>query len=142
MAMERRRAGIAGGSAGTDRDLATRSTAVDQYLELLRKCVADCGWTIDALSTEMQIDKGHLWKLLNGQKPWRLEHLLALPADVDALFAQRRAEGCGLLCVPPPENEHQAIRQLMSGLFGVLGRQTSTEKLRMAKMTLPAENQA
>ena|SRR2546421_9450473 len=138
MATERRRRGSAGESPGTDRSLAARSTAVDQYLELLRKCVADCGWTIDALSTEMQIDKGHLWKLLNGQKPWRIEHLLTLPADVDALFAQRRCENAGFVVVPPPASEYEAVRHLMSGLFGVL---TRAEKSRMAKMTLSLEGE-
>lgn len=116
----------------------TRSTAVDQYFALLRKCVHDCGWTIEALSTEMAIDKAHLWRLLHNEKPWRTEHLLALPDDIEALFEARRAEQLGHVVVAPLEGD-EAVKALVGGLVGVLrGTRLPARAARMAKCDLPS----
>src|SRR4051794_32930864 len=92
----------------TDLDAADRSMAVDRYLTLLRECVLECGWTYEALAVEMAerlerptFDKAFLWKLLNGEKPLRIEHLLALPDDVEVLFESKRAESLGLIVAEP-----------------------------------------
>lgn len=114
---------------------ATRSITVDQYFAVLRQCIADCGWTLDALSVEMQIDKGYLWKLLHNEKPgWHPKHEIALPNDVEALFASRRAEQFGRIVVAPAVDEMDAARQFIAGLFGLIAPK------RMAKATLEGDS--
>ena len=88
----------------------------------------------------MQIDKGHLWKLLHGEKPWRIEHLLALPDDIEACFEQRRAEAFGLIVVEPVDGD-QALKNFVSGLLGVLGGPRLPRRAgRMAKAAIAGED--
>ena len=104
-----------------DRTREPRSTAVDQALCLLRRAVADCNYTLDALEAAMGKGRAYIHKVLQGEKPLTLEFITALPDDVEARFEQLRAESFGLIVVPPVEGE-TAIRNLVSGLIGVLGR--------------------
>jgi hypothetical protein len=137
MGTERKRAGTTGQATGFDATEAEVSTSIAAALALLRQCVHDTGWTLEALESAMRMNKSLIWRVLNGDRALTLRFLVKLPKDVEALFNQRRAEGSGLLCVAPPENEHQAMRNLMSGIYGVLSRQS--EKLRMARMGLPEQ---
>jgi hypothetical protein len=109
------------------------TTAVDNYFALLRQCVSDCGWTMDALAVEMGIeDKSLLWRMLRNERPWRPEHLVALPDDIEKMFAQRYAESFGLIVVVPVHGE-QAARNFVSGLFGLLAHQLPVKASHMAK---------
>lgn len=108
------------------------STAVDTALALLRGCVHDTGWTLEALAAEMAIDKSQISRVLNGERPATLAFLLRLPDDVEALFEQRRAEGFGLIVVAPVTGD-QAVRNLVSGLVGVLSTRLPARAERMAK---------
>jgi hypothetical protein len=115
-----------------DHDLATRSTDVDRYLAMLRQAIADTGWKHEALAEALAIDKAYLSRLLSGEKPFRVEHLVSLPDDLEARFATLRAESCGLIVVAPVD-EATACRHLVSGLIGVLSARPA---LRMAKAGL------
>jgi hypothetical protein len=103
---------------------------------LLRQCVSACGWSIEALAVEMGIDdKSLLWRMLRNERPWRPEHLVALPDDVERMFAQRYAESFGLIVVVPVDGE-QAARNFVSGLFGLLAHQLPARAHHMAKADL------
>jgi len=113
------------------------STTVDNVLALLRACVQDKGWTLEALEAEMAIDKSLISRVLNGERPLTLTFLLALPDEVEALFEARRAETFGLIVVEPAHGD-QAVRNLVSGLFGVLGASKLPARAdRMARARLP-----
>lgn len=126
-------------SSERDRTLATRSTSVDQWLDLLRRCIADTGWTLESLAVEMQVDKAYLSRMLSGEKPWTVKHLCNLPDDVEALFEQRRAESFGLIVVSPVDLD-TARKHLVSGLLGVLAPACLPSKAdRLAKASLPSK---
>lgn len=108
-------------SSDRDRGAQARSSLEDQYYALLRQCIAECGWSIEALAAEMRLDKSYLRKLLHQEKPgWKPAYEIALPDDVEALFAERRAERFGRIVVRPVHGQ-AAVKSLVAGLFGVLG---------------------
>jgi hypothetical protein len=107
------------GPMSVDRLAPARSTDVDQALALMRRAVADCGYTLDALEAAMGKDRAYIHKVLQGDKPMSLDFIVALPDDVEARFEQLRAEHFGLIVVAPVDHA-TAVRQLVSGLVGVL----------------------
>jgi hypothetical protein len=112
----------------TAHDVAERATAVDRYLAELRAAIDATGWTLDALQEHTGWNKGYLWRVLNNEKPFRLEHYVALPPDVHALFEGRRAEQRGFIVVEPPADEATARRELVRGLMGVLAASRALQK--------------
>lgn len=114
--------------ASVDRRTSLRSTAVDRagdverWLALMNAAIDGSTWRNkhDALATAMGIDKAYLSRLRSGEKPWRIEHVVALPDEIEARFEQLRAEAFGLIVVAPVEGD-DAVRHLVSGLCGVLG---------------------
>lgn len=109
------------GLTSVDRHPAPRSTAVDQALVLVRRAVADCGYTLDALESAMGKNRAYIHKVLQGEKPMSLEFITALPDDIEARYEHLRAEAFGLIVVAPAPDADTAMRQLVSGLCGVLG---------------------
>lgn len=107
------------GLTSVDRREDDRSTAVDQALALLRRAVADCDYTLDALEAAMKKNRAYIGKVLNGEKPMSLEFITALPDDVEARFEQLRAESFGLIVVAPASAE-SAAKHLVAGLLGLL----------------------
>jgi hypothetical protein len=73
----------------------------------------------DALALFMGIDKAYLSRLRSGEKPWRVEHVISLPDEIGARFETLRSEQFGLIVVAPAVG-HEAVKQFVSGLFGVL----------------------
>jgi hypothetical protein len=126
----------AGQATDADRDLVARSQRVDRYLQMLREAVTESGWTLDALASHLGFDRGHLHRLLSGDKPWRVEHLVALPPEVDAAFSRKRAEAHGLIVVERVDSI-TAEHQLASGLFNVLTRRLPERADHMAKCEPP-----
>lgn len=111
------------------------ATDVADALALLRRCVQEKGWTYDALAAAMSertaghFDKSQICRVLNGERPLTLVFLLALPDDVEALFESKRAEAFGMIVVPPVHGD-DAVRNLVSGLVGVLGAKLGTSEPR------------
>lgn len=102
-------------------DLRTaQSTDVDTALTFLRQSVHDCGWTLEALSAHMQLDKSLISRVLNNERPLTLTFLCALPDDVEACYEAKRAEYFGHVVVEPLEGP-TAVKALVAGLVGVLG---------------------
>ena len=112
-------------SATDDSPTTALATAVDRFFVMLRQAIQECGWTHDALAVEMRqngclgVDKSVVTRMLNNERPWKPEHLCALPDDVEIAFATKYAESFGLIVVRPAQGEH-AARQFVAGLFGLL----------------------
>jgi len=112
--------------------------SIDTVLATLRTCVHEKGWTLEALESEMRIDKSLISRVLNGERPLTLAFLLALPDDVEVLFETRRAEAFGLLVVPRLEGD-AAAKAFASGLLGLLGGRLPAKAALMAKANLDKE---
>lgn len=104
-----------------DRTKVERSTDVDRWLALMNAAIDESGWKHkqEALATYMDIDKAYLSRLRSGDKPWRVEHVVSLPEDVQAIFARKSAEACGFVVVIPSARAH-AARDFVAGLLGLL----------------------
>lgn len=106
-------------SNSVDRREDELSTAVANELAILRGCVQQCGWTLDALEAEMRIDKSLISRILNGERPVTLKFVIALPDDIEALYMQRRAESFGLIVVAPLTGV-DAQRAFVAGAIGLM----------------------
>lgn len=88
--------------------------------DLLRDAIEESGWKHEAIAAQLDLpNAAYLSRMLSGEKPIGTSHLLALPDDVEAIFARRYAETFGLIVVAPVSAD-VAMRQLVSGLVGVL----------------------
>jgi len=105
-----------------DRRSQTRSTDVDQDLALLRRAVADCNYTLDAMESAMGKGRAYIHKVLQGDKPMSHEFEIALPDDVEARYRQLQAEAFGHVVVTPAPDQESAVRDLVRGLVGVLAK--------------------
>lgn len=107
--------------------------------QLLRAAIEQSRWKHDALWRAMKLpDAAYLSKLLSGEKPLGAHHLADLPDDIEGIFAGLYAETFGQIVVTPASGE-QAVKQLVSGLFGVLAPRLPTRASAMAKVTIPEE---
>lgn len=95
------------------------TAVVERALVLLRRCVADCDYSYEALGAALGKSRGQVHRVLHGERPLTLLFLASLPADVKAMFAQRSAEALGLIVVKPLEG-NEAVRGLVGGLVGLL----------------------
>jgi len=105
-----------------DRDAVTRSTDVDQWLALMNQAIDESGWAKkqDALATFMGIDKSHLSRLRSGEKPWRVENVVALPDDIEARFEALRAESFGAVVLTRPQDVVEAKKSVLTGIASLL----------------------
>lgn len=108
------------GLMSVDQRRQPRSTSVDQDLALLRRAVADCNYTLDALESAMQKGRAYIHKVLQGEKPMSHEFEIALPDDIEARYRQLQAESFGHVVVAPAPDHESAVRDLVRGLIGVL----------------------
>lgn len=95
------------------------TTRVDLLLTFIRQAVEETGWTYDALAAAKVADKGYISRVLSGEKPLSARFLMALPREVRALVAEKWATASGRIVVTPVSG-NEAVRNLVSGLFGVL----------------------
>jgi hypothetical protein len=125
--------------------LEREETAADNavVLQLLRASIDESGWKHEAVAAAMSeasglsIDGPYLAKLLAGEKSWSLRHLLALPNDIEARFANKWASHRGAVVVAPLEGE-AAVAALVGGLVGLLTLGGAVlPRCSMAKATLP-----
>lgn len=108
----------------------------DNELVLVRRClreaITESGWKHEAVAAEMtrngaKVDPPYLSKMLNGGpdgKSISALHLRALPDDIEAIYARKYAESFGLIVVAPVSGD-QAVRNLVSGLVGVLSQKVA-----------------
>lgn len=109
----------------------TRSTAVEHALSLLRRAIADCGWTFDALEAHTGKDRSYLSAIFSGDRPCRLDFLVSLPEDVRRRYSELVAEHNGWIVVRPLTGI-EAQKAYVAGALGLL-------KPTMAKASLGAE---
>jgi hypothetical protein len=99
----------------------------------LRDAIEESGWKKEAIAAAMDLpDAAYLSKLFSGEKPLMARHLVGLPDDVERIFARRYAEAQGLIAIEPACGG-DAVRQLVSGLIGVLAPRLPEKADRMAK---------
>jgi hypothetical protein len=128
-----------GHAAAAVQPVPPRSASADQarWLALLQQAMQDTGWTIDALAMAWNVDRAYAWRLVNGEKPFSVERLLALPDDLEARFEALRAESFGAIVVARVD-ESTALAQLASGVLNlVLTSSLPARATAMAKAELP-----
>lgn len=109
-------------SAPVDRRDPRRSASADleEWLALMNRAVAETGWTPEALDAHWNTSRGYAWRLLNGEKSWSVERLLALPDDIESRFEALRAESFGHIVVAPLARE-EGMKAFVAGLCSLLG---------------------
>lgn len=101
------------------------SVRVDRFLSLLRQAMTDCAYTVEALAAALEselgrkVDKGFLWRMLNGERPLPITYLVNLPIDMKVRFTQLSAEALGWTVVRPATPD-SAAAHLVAGLLGLL----------------------
>lgn len=106
-----------------DRYNGERSHACDPdfLVDLFNQAIDESSWSNkqEALATAMGLDRSYLSRIRSKDKPLQQRHIVALPDDVEAIFAKLYAESFGLVVVVPARG-HDAVKQLVAGLLGVL----------------------
>lgn len=92
-------------------------------LSLLRESIDECKWKHGALAVQLGLPKksgeAYLARMLSGEKPWTLRHLVALPDDIEKTFAEKWARARGAVVVAPLSGP-AAIEGFVGGLIGLL----------------------
>lgn len=106
---------------------------------LLRKAIDESTWkdgaVAEAIGLKGESGASYFSKMLSGEKPIGSAHLRALPDDIEAIFARLYAEHFGLIVVAPVYGD-DAIRNLVSGIFGVLSSRLPAKAHSMAHAVL------
>jgi hypothetical protein len=92
----------------------SRPPAVERALALLRRAVADCGYTPNALESSMGRHRTHIHAVLHGRRRMSLRFFVALPEEVEARFEALRSELFGLQQAKPANG--RTPPDLVSGL--------------------------
>ena len=117
------------------RDDEPQGNSLSLIRDLLRAAIEESGWKHEALAAAMELpNAAYLSRMLSGEKPIGSTHLLALPDDIETIFARLYAESFGLLVVPQVSDHEDAARKLAAGLIGLLAPQ----RARMARASLPS----
>jgi transcriptional regulator with XRE-family HTH domain len=120
-----------------------RSTTVDlaEMRTWISRALDVTGWNQEALAAHMGKDKAHISRVLSGEKPMSLAFLGALPDDVEAVVVGYYAESFGLVVVSPSHGD-DAVRQLVSGLIGMLRPQLPRRASSMVKASVNGNGRA
>jgi hypothetical protein len=109
----------------------------DQWLTLVRRAVAETGWTCDALDAEWRLSRGYSWRLLNGEKPWSVDRMLALPDDIEARLVQLHLEQKFGGTVVPKMTDAEVLVQLHRAAATLLVRANLVPRPAPLKADLP-----
>ena len=96
-----------------------RVMAVDHYLSLWRQAMDDTGNTYESLNAHTGISGSHWQRMFTGEKPLRVENVLALPKDMQTRFEELRAKDLGLFVVRPM-NGDDALAAVLGGFASIL----------------------
>lgn len=146
MANSMRAAAVARQSPPDDVVQPGTSTTVDHDLSVLRQVIADLDWTCEAIAAAMgrgESYKTHVSRVVNGERPMSHEFIKALPDEIEIEWHARLAEQGGRIVVAPATDHHDAMKQTVAGLLGLLAPQLPVKASRMARAAIaPAVRKA
>lgn len=123
-------------------DLGSRLRDLAELLAWINRAIDEKCWNHEALAAHMQKDRAYISRVLSGDKPLSAAFLRALPDDIEAAVASYYAESFGLVVVAPASGD-QAVRNLVSGLVGMLSAPALPAKAdRMVRSELPTRKVA
>lgn len=117
------------------------STDLELWLTTLRQAMSDTGWTSEALDAHWGTSRGYANRLVNGEKSWSVERMLALPDDLEARLEHLRAEGFGRIVVEPICHA-EGVKALVAGLVSVLCPRLPARTTGPIKADLPLTKKA
>jgi hypothetical protein len=143
------RVAVARQSESLVRESSPRATSVAQaeaevelLLTFIRQSMNELGWNDESLAAAMGYsDASYPGKVLKGEKPLSAAFLVALPDDIESLFAQKWAEHRGAVVVAPLIGR-AAVEALVAGLVGVLVPQLPAKAGPALKVNLDARGKA
>jgi transcriptional regulator with XRE-family HTH domain len=130
--------GVESGHANTvDLTDAQRSSLVDlaEMRAWINRAIDESGWNQEALAAHLHKDKAYVSRVLSGEKSLSAAFIRELPDDIEALVAGYYAESFGLVVVAPSRGQ-DALKNLVSGLLGVLAPQLPVRASAMVKVNL------
>jgi hypothetical protein len=92
-----------------------RAAEVEEALSLLRRAVADCGYTVGALEASMGKGRTYIHQVLYGQKSMSVDFFFSLPREIEARFEQLRLRHARPILLAPASAD-RAARDLLIGL--------------------------
>lgn len=112
-------------------------------LRLLREAIDESKWKHEALAAHLsaalglRIDGPYLSKMLAGEKPVSLDHINALPDDIERIYYRLRGESLHLIVVEPVDPVTAARYFATALLSGVLQSALPVRASAMARADLP-----
>lgn len=122
---------------------ASQGKSLSLVLALLRESIDESDWKHDALAVHLGLPKktgaAYLSRMLAGEKPWTLRHLVALPDDIESRFTEKWARYHGAIVVQPLTGQ-PAVEALVAGFIGVLSAPRLPERAdAMVRADLPTQ---
>ena len=102
--------------AGAD-EFAAPSTTVDVDLEVLRRVIAEQGWTLESVAAAMgrtESYRSHISRVLDGERPFSHDFKKALPDDIEGAYHAQMAEEFGYVAAKPAVDPKDAERKALS----------------------------
>jgi hypothetical protein len=106
--------------------LSQRERDKSLVLSLLRAAIDESKWKHAAIAAHLskaldrKIDGPYLANMLSGVKSWSIDHLNALPDDVQRIYYRLRSESLQLIVVEPVDQETAARYMATALLSGVM----------------------
>jgi hypothetical protein len=88
---------------------------VEEALALLRRAVAECGYTVSTLEASIGRGRTYIHQVLHGEKPMSVDFFFALPHEIEARFEQLRLRHASPIVLVPAGRD-RAARDLLIGL--------------------------
>jgi hypothetical protein len=112
----------------------SRPTEVEAALALLRRAVADCGYTANALEASIGKGRTYIRQVLHGEKAMSADFFFSLPREVEARFEQLRLQHAAPILLAPAAHD-RAARELLIGLRRLAAEPMEKRVLRRYRAT-------
>lgn len=107
---------------------------------LVRAAINESGWKHEAVAAAMSLASGrsidgpYLAKMLNGEKPFPVDLIPALPDDIERRYVRLHGETLGQIVVTPPDDESAELH--VTVVRRLHARQLPAKVERMAQASL------